>query len=173
MRVSTIGHGARPAAELVATLAGAGVETLVDVRRHPGSRRNPQFARDALASSLACAGIDYAHAPALGGLRSGVAGEERFACLRPAAFASYAAWMSSVEWQEALAAALARPRPCLMCAETSPRRCHRRLIADLLSARGHDVVHLIGPGQAEIHSLSRGAERRDGALFLCGVPVGQ
>jgi uncharacterized protein (DUF488 family) len=39
----TIGRGARPLEELVATLREAGVETLVDVRRFPGSRRNPQF----------------------------------------------------------------------------------------------------------------------------------
>lgn len=168
MRVWTIGHGTRTAAELVATLTPAAVETLVDVRRFPGSRRNPQFDRDAVAAAVGAAGIGYVHAPALGGLRSGVAGEERFDCLRPEAFASYAAWMSSAEWQEALAAAIALPRPCLMCAETSSRRCHRRLIADLLSARGHEVVHLIGPDDARPHRPSIGAELRDGQLYLCG-----
>jgi uncharacterized protein (DUF488 family) len=41
MRVSTIGHGTRTVDELIATLQEARVETLVDVRRFPGSRRNP------------------------------------------------------------------------------------------------------------------------------------
>ena len=41
--VFTIGHGVRALEELVETLQEAGVETLVDVRRFPGSRRNPQF----------------------------------------------------------------------------------------------------------------------------------
>ena len=49
MRVWTIGHGTRTADELVATLHEAGVETLVDVRRFPGSRRNPQLGQAALA----------------------------------------------------------------------------------------------------------------------------
>jgi hypothetical protein len=94
MRVWTIGHGTRSADELVATLEGPGVETLVDVRRFPGSRRNPQFSRAALAAELESAGIAYLHAPHLGGRRSSVPGEDRFACLRVSSFRSYAAWMS-------------------------------------------------------------------------------
>ena len=61
MRVSTIGHGTRTADELVETLHEAGVETLVDVRRFPGSRRNPQFGQAALADKLERAGIAYVH----------------------------------------------------------------------------------------------------------------
>jgi uncharacterized protein (DUF488 family) len=45
VRAWTLGHGTRPAAELVDTLRRAAVETVVDVRRFPGSRRNPQFNR--------------------------------------------------------------------------------------------------------------------------------
>ena len=40
----------RTTEELVATLHEVGVETLVDVRRFPGSRRNPQFNQAALAA---------------------------------------------------------------------------------------------------------------------------
>jgi uncharacterized protein (DUF488 family) len=58
LRVTTIGHGTRPAEELVATLQEAGVRRLVDVRRFPGSRRNPQFARAALAAMLTGEGIE-------------------------------------------------------------------------------------------------------------------
>src|ERR687883_671860 len=67
MLVRTIGHGTRPLEELVATLAEARVETLVDVRRFPGSRRNPQFGREPLEAALAAAGIGYRHAVELGG----------------------------------------------------------------------------------------------------------
>lgn len=77
----TLGHGTRPVGELVETLVEAGVRTLVDVRRFPGSRRNPQFNRGALETSLAQAGLGYMHAVELGGRRSGEAGEERFACI--------------------------------------------------------------------------------------------
>ena len=171
MRVFTIGHGTRPLEELVACLAEAGLETLVDVRRYPGSRRNPQFNQPVLAESLAAAGIAYRHAEELGGRRSGEVGEERFGCIRVPAFRSYAARMAASEWQEALAAALAEPAPCFMCAETLWTKCHRRLIAELLAARGYDVVHLIRPRQHERHRPWDEAEARDGRLYLCGALV--
>ena len=171
MRVFTIGHGTRPAAELVECLSRAGVRTLVDVRRFPGSRRNPQFNRDALAEAVGEAGIGYVHAVELGGRRSGEPGEERFACIRTAAFRSYGARMGSGEWQAALAAALEQPAPCFMCAETLWWRCHRRLIADLLVARDNEVVHLIRPGETQAHELRAEAEARAGRLYLCGELV--
>jgi uncharacterized protein (DUF488 family) len=67
MRVYTIGHGRRPLEELLTTLREAGVETLVDIRRFPGSRRNPQFNGPGLAAALEHAGIAYRHALDLGG----------------------------------------------------------------------------------------------------------
>jgi uncharacterized protein (DUF488 family) len=115
MRVLTIGHGARSTAELLGCLREAGVRTLVDVRRFPGSRRHPQFNRDTL--SAAVAGF--------------------------------------------------------MCAETLWWQCHRRLIAELLDARGHEVVHLLRPGHSDPHRpWSPISETRDSVLYLCGRRVG-
>jgi uncharacterized protein (DUF488 family) len=166
--VFTIGHGARPIDELVACLREARVETLVDVRRFPASRRNPQFAQAPLAEALSAAGVEYRHEVELGGRRSGEPGEERFACIRTPAFRSYAARMATPAWQDALRAALAEPTPCFMCAETVWWRCHRSLIAELLVARGVSVVHLLRPGRRQPHRLSDDADVRDGKLFLCG-----
>lgn len=171
MRVFTVGHGVRPIEELLETLRGAAVETLVDVRRFPSSQRNPQFNQNALADALAAAGIAYRHAAELGGRRSGEPGEERFSCLRTAAFRSYAARMASDAWQQALAEALAEPTPSLMCAETDWRRCHRRLIAELLVARGDTPIHLLGPGRREGHRRYDESDIRDGRLYLCGTIV--
>jgi uncharacterized protein (DUF488 family) len=171
MVVTTIGHGTRPLEELVRTLAEADVATLVDVRRFPGSRRNPQFNQGPLAAALEAAGIAYRHEVELGGRRSGEAGEDRFVCLRVGAFASYAARMGTAAWQEALATALAEPGPCFMCAETLWWRCHRRLIAELLAARGQTVVHLIRPGQRQPHRFYDESEVRAGKLYLCGSLV--
>jgi uncharacterized protein (DUF488 family) len=169
VRVFTIGHGARSAEELVQCLGEAGVATLVDVRRFPGSRRHPQFGQDALAATVREAGLAYVHAEPLGGRRGG---GERFACLRVAGFRGYAEWMGGEEFEQALAAALASPVPCFMCAETLWWRCHRRLIAELLSARGHDVVHLLRPGHSEPHRRWEPvAEWRDGRLYVCGELV--
>ncbi len=171
MRVFTIGHGTRSAGELLACLRAADVGTLVDVRRFPASRRHPQFNRDTLAEALAHAGIAYRHAVELGGRRSGEPGEDRFTCIRTAAFRSYAARMATDEWQAALASALAEERPCLLCAETLWWRCHRRLIAELLVARGHDVVHLVRPHEVEPHRLLDESDVRAGKLYLCGELV--
>ena len=151
-------------------LERAGVQTLVDVRRYPGSRRNPQYNRGVLERVLSESGIAYRHAEALGGRLSGEPGEGRFACVRQPAFRSYAARMGTDEWQEALASALAEPSPCVMCAETPWTMCHRRFIADLLVARGHEALHL-SPDGVEPHHLADEAEVRDGRLYLCGELV--
>lgn len=171
MTVYTIGHGTRPVQELAELLVEAGVETLVDVRRFPGSRRNPQFGQAPLKATLRETGIGYRHAVELGGRLRAEPGESRFGCLRVAAFRSYAARMGTSEWQAALEDALAEPTPCLMCAETDWHRCHRRLIAELLLARGHEVVHLIRPGERQPHALFAESELRHGTLYLCGEQV--
>jgi uncharacterized protein (DUF488 family) len=169
--VHTIGHGTRPQEELLALLQGAGVQTLVDVRRYPGSRRNPQFNRDALEAALAGSGIRYRHAVELGGRLANEPDEARFDCIRVAAFRSYAARMTTAGWREALEGALAEPAPALMCSETPWTKCHRRLIAELLHARGHDVRHLLTFGRTEAHVPWDVAETRDGRLYLCGALV--
>jgi uncharacterized protein (DUF488 family) len=170
-RVWTIGHGRRPVEELLACLEPAGVRTLVDVRRYPASRRNPQFGQAKLAAALGAAGISYRHAVELGGRLSGEPGAERFGCLREPAFRSYAARMGTEGWQVALAEALAEPSPCLMCAETLWWRCHRRLIADLLEARGYEVLHLLRPHEVRRHRLGEEVEAIGGRLHLCGELV--
>jgi uncharacterized protein (DUF488 family) len=171
MIVRTIGHGTRSLDELTAMLLSAAVGTLVDVRRFPGSRRNPQFNQATLGATVEGVGITYRHAAALGGRLADEPGEDRFGCLRVVSFRSYAARMGTDGWQTALTDALAEPDPCFMCSETLWWRCHRRLIAELLHARGHRVVHLLGPGQEQEHTSMAEAETRDGRLFLCGVLV--
>lgn len=147
------------------------MRTLVDVRRFPGSRRHPQFNSTALAATLDQAGVDYRHAVELGGRLSNEPGEERFECLRVAAFRSYAARMGADAWQAALAAALDEQAPCFMCAETLWWRCHRRLIAELLHARGERVVHLLAEGEWQEHAPFQESEAREGRLYLCGELV--
>jgi uncharacterized protein (DUF488 family) len=171
VRVFTIGHGARPAEELITSLRAAGVRTLVDVRRFPSSRRHPQHDGRALAATLSAAGVGYQHEVELGGRRTREPGEERFRCLETPAFRSYAARMARREWQDALARALAAPVPCFMCAETAWWRCHRRLIAELLTAYGHEVVHLLRPHEARPHVPLAEVETRAGKLYLCGELV--
>jgi len=48
----TIGHSTHPFEELLALLDGYGIEAVADVRRFPGLRRQPQFARNAPEQTL-------------------------------------------------------------------------------------------------------------------------
>ena len=66
--------------------------------------------------------------------------------------------MASAVWQQELEEALAEPSPCFMCAETLWWKCHRRLIADLLEARGHEVFHLMRPHEVRRHRHGDEAE---------------
>jgi uncharacterized protein (DUF488 family) len=153
--IYTIGHSTRSAEDLLALVGEAGVQVLVDVRAYPSSRRHPQFNRDALTAWLPSGGIAYVHMPGLGGRRAPVEGSRNGGWREPA-FQGYADHMSSEAFQRALAEleAIARQSPtAIMCAEAVWWRCHRRLIADALVARGWRVEHL-GIGEARaVHEL--------------------
>ena len=139
---------------------------LVDVRRFPGSRHNPQYAADVLPAALAKEGIGYRALPGLGGRRSPSTDSVNTGW-RVAAFRGYADHLASVEYRQARAELMeiARQwRSCVMCAEAVWWRCHRRLIADDLSARGWTVVHLMGHGNAVPHTLQVGAVLIDDVL---------
>jgi uncharacterized protein (DUF488 family) len=154
--IYTVGHSTRTGEELLAILREAGVELLVDVRAFPSSRRHPQFNRDALATWLLAAGVAYRHMPDLGGRRA-PAPDSPNGGWRDTAFQGYADHMRSPEFRRALAdlEAAGREAPTvIMCAEAVWWRCHRRLIADALVARGWGVEHLgIGEGRA-VHELT-------------------
>lgn len=167
-RLFTVGHSSRELSELLGLLTAAGVELLVDVRRFPGSKRYPHFSGDNLAPALADAGIGYEHPAGLGGRRRG-SPDSRNTAWRNAGFRAYADHMASPEFQLALShlEELARRRPAaVMCAEAVPWRCHRRLIADALVARGWEVVHLIGPDRQEVHELHPDAVVEDDGRLI-------
>lgn len=166
-RVVTVGHSTRSLEEFLALLRSSGVAVLVDVRIAPGSRRHPQFGKDALAASLAAAGIRYVHVADLGGRRQGRA-DSRHVGWRNASFRAYADHMESPAFQEAIASVIATARSqtvALMCAEAVPWRCHRQLIADALVAHGLEVVHVIGPGESRPHALTPFARLEDGRII--------
>ncbi len=168
--VWSIGHGTRPAEELLATLRETGIKLLVDVRSAPGSRRHPQFGQAALAASLAEAGIAYVHLRGLGGRRDGAAVSPHVV-LKVEAFRGYADHMESAEFAADYRRldALAREKPtAFMCAETLWWRCHRRMLSDRLTVDGWDVVHLLAPGTSEPHRLWDIARVVDGRIVYDG-----
>jgi hypothetical protein len=66
MRIWTIGHSTRGIDEFISLLKENQIKLLVDVRAFPGSKRYPQFNKDALADSLKAHGIRYEYFPELG-----------------------------------------------------------------------------------------------------------
>jgi uncharacterized protein (DUF488 family) len=146
------------------------VRLLVDVRRYPGSRRHPQFAREALSRALAEAGIAYRHEPDLGGHRRPRADSPNTAW-RNEAFRGYADHLASPEFAQALERLLEAPeRTAILCAEAVPWRCHRQLIADALVARGVEVRHILGPGRVQAHALHAEARVEQGRVTYPGPP---
>jgi uncharacterized protein (DUF488 family) len=162
--IYTVGHSTHPIEDFLSLLTGAGVEAIADVRRFPGSRRHPQFAADALADSLRSEGIDYeSFREQLGGRRSrkdiegtGVTAPDNSAW-RNASFRAYADYMATPAFAAGLERleALGRERvAAFMCAEAHPSRCHRRLVADALLARGWRVAHILTGGRLEEHAFT-------------------
>ena len=135
------------------------------MRRFPGSRRNPQFGAGALERSLREEGIAYASfREELGGRRSkkdlaagGGAAPPDNSAWRSASFRAYADYMSTPLFAaglERLEETARRRRSAVMCAEAHPSRCHRRLIADALLARGWRVLHLLPDGRLQEHAFT-------------------
>jgi uncharacterized protein (DUF488 family) len=164
--VFTIGHGTRALDDFVSVLTTAAVDRLVDVRRYPGSKRNPQFSRPSLEAGLSGAGVVYDfRGDELGGRRPEAIRESRHPAWRVAAFRNYADYMDTDEFETAMddleSDVRSGSRLCLMCAETLWWRCHRRLIADALVMRGYSVVHLIDRDHEQQHRLHESARPDD------------
>lgn len=169
-----MGHGTLAATELARLLRGAGVEMVVDVRTAPGSRRHPQFARDALADWLPEAGIAYRWLSDLGGFRKPLARSSNPALQNPS-FRGYADYMATPPFQQALAELLGlsgEAAVSVMCAEALWWRCHRRLIADaVVLEAGGTVEHLRHDGRLEAHRLTQGVRAGEAGLPVYDVGV--
>ena len=153
----TFGHGTASPDEIVALLRNAGVEQVVDVRRFPGSRRDPGLGKDAMTTWLPEAGIDYLWEPRLGGRRRIPAGQDDRVdgWWRVAAFRAYAAHMRTDEFRDGLDVLMERmdrAQTAVMCSESLWWRCHRRLVSDaVLLLHGRPVNHLGHDGRLTEH----------------------
>jgi uncharacterized protein (DUF488 family) len=170
--IYTIGHGARDVETFLDLLEGAGIRRLVDVRTAPGSRKHPQFGKDALAASLEGRGMAYVWRREMGGWRK-ARPDSRHRAMRSAGFRGYADHMESAEFGEArrwLLDTAAGTPTSVMCAESLWWRCHRRLLADALVAAGGRVVHIMEGGRLDEHRLHPAA-RVEGDLPVYDVDV--
>jgi uncharacterized protein (DUF488 family) len=167
----TVGHSTRALSELIETLQAHSVQTLVDIRAFPMSRRLPQFNREALEKSLPEAGIRYVWMPALGGYRKKIREDSPHIALRNDSFRNYADYMLTGEFQSAMAELVAlaeSSRTAYMCAERVYFRCHRMLVSDWLVAHGHEVMHIDGIGPAKPHRLTTEARMVKGEVIYRG-----
>jgi uncharacterized protein (DUF488 family) len=150
--IFTVGHSTHSLDAFVALLRRHRVELVADVRAFPHSRRHPWFDAESLVAELPVA---YRHFRALGGRRrprvdSPNGGWE------VVAFRGYADHALTPEFASALdeLTALARGTPAaIMCAEGLWWHCHRRLIADRLTAMGWTVHHIEPGGGLAEHAL--------------------
>lgn len=167
----TIGHSTRTLDELFAALKAHEIETLVDIRAFPMSRRLPQFNRESLEKSLPATGIRYIWMKALGGYRKKVLAESPNIALRNQSFRNYADYMLTPEFEQAMAELInlaENSRTAYMCAERVYFRCHRMLVSDWLVAHGHEVLHIDAEGPVKPHRLTVEGRVIDGKLVYRG-----
>ena len=166
LSVWTVGHSTRSSDAFRWLLTLHSIELVVDVRRFPGSRRLPYFAADPLARDLAAVGILYCWIPELGGRRRPNPASINQAW-HHSAFRAYADHIATEEFAAGLNELLMLAsglRTAIMCAELLWWRCHRRIIADVLTALDVRVLHLRDERPGELHCLGPPARLVAGTL---------
>src|ERR1700693_975421 len=155
LTVFTIGPSTRTWKEFLDLLRAHGIERVVDVRSIPRSRHNPQFNRETLSAKLRGARISYVHLRRLGGLRHARRDSPNMGW-RNASFRGFADYMQTSEFEAGLHRLMklaGQKRSAIMCAEAVPWRCHRSLIADVLTVRGIQVNDIMSMKRSHIHSI--------------------
>ena len=167
--IFTVGHSTRSIAEFVHLLRAGAVDLVVDVRTVPRSRHNPQYNEDILGDELGLYQIAYTRIGGLGGLkgRSSDVPPDVNGFWENQSFHNYADYALSGQFAAALAQLLELSlthRSAIMCAEAVWWRCHRRVIADYLIARGRDVRHLMAKDRIETARMTPGAHVQAGTI---------
>ena len=117
----TIGHSTRNIDHFISLVEENGIKLVVDVRSLPGSKRYPQFNKEALADSLGQHGIRYEHFADLGGRRK-PKHTSRNTAWRNASFRGYADYMETEEFRKGVERLIDLAKDVgstsIMCAET-------------------------------------------------------
>lgn len=164
----TIGHSTRTLDEFISVLKTHKIETLVDIRTFPMSRRLPHFNRESLEKALPAAGIRYVWIKSLGGYRKKIRDDSPNTALRHRSFRNYADHMLTPEFEHAiheLVRLAETSRTAYMCAERVWFHCHRMLVSDWLVAHGHTVLHIDGEAPPKPHKLTAEARLVDNQLL--------
>lgn len=166
----TIGHSSRSLEGFVELLREPHIERVVDIRKIPRSRYNPQFNKDTLPGALIAFSMSYEHEAALGGLRGKARSLPRDVngFWTNESFHNYADYALSEQFHagfEHLLGEGRKHRCTIMCSEAVWWRCHRRIVTDYLIANGETVFHIMGKGRLVLARLTSGAIiRPDGVI---------
>lgn len=158
--VWTIGHSTRTLEELIEMLRSFKIELVADIRSYPGSRRYPQFNKEALEVSLPENNIQYVHIKKLGGRRK-VNPESKNTSWRHVAFRGYADYMETEDFKEGikeLEKIALEQRTAFMCSEAVWWRCHRSMVSDYLKVHGWKVMHIMAVNKEDEHPYTAPAK---------------
>ena len=164
--ICTIGHSTRSFEEFLTMLQSFNIELIADVRSFPGSRKFPQFNKEALEISLPQNNIKYVHIKNLGGRRKANPNSKNTAW-RHVAFRSYADYMETDSFKDGideLEKLAIKQRVAYMCSEAVWWRCHRSMVSDYLKLRGWTVLHIMGVGKETEHPYTAPAKIVNGEL---------
>ncbi|WP_275295399.1 DUF488 domain-containing protein [Amycolatopsis sp. La24] len=132
-----VGYEGRDLGEFVDSLTAAGVQTLVDVRFTPISRKRG-FSKTALRTALAEAGIAYEHHRELGNAKENRAGFAGDAEELAAARQRYADAIDTSEARAVLDDLARRAKTgalAVLCFEADQSRCHRDVVLAEIARR--------------------------------------
>ena len=141
MEIFTIGHSTLSLRGFIDLLIKYNIETIVDVRRFPTSKKSPHFKREILKQELEKHKISYIWlGKKLGGFRKG----------------GYRNYIETEDFKSGIKELLEnlKGRTVIMCAEKLWFKCHRRFIADELVKRGIKVIHIIDEKRTYEHRKS-------------------
>jgi uncharacterized protein (DUF488 family) len=162
----TIGHSTHSFEEFLAMLHSFNIEMVADIRSYPGSRKFPQFNKNALEIFLPQNNIQYIHLKDLGGRRK-VNPDSRNTSWRHMAFRGYADYMETVAFKDGikyLEKIAEKQRTAYMCSEAVWWRCHRSMVSDYLKVRHWTVMHIMGIGKEQEHPYTAPARIVNGEL---------
>lgn len=162
----TIGHSTHTLAAFLAMLESFKIEIVADIRSFPGSRKFPQFNKEALEISLPQNNFKYVHLKKLGGRRKLNPHSKNLVWRHPA-FRSYADYMETDAFKEGiqeLEAIALNKRTVYMCSEAVWWRCHRSMVSDYLKVSGWNVLHIMGENKATEHPFTKPANVINGVL---------
>jgi uncharacterized protein (DUF488 family) len=134
MKLFTVGYEGLEIEGVLSLLSNLGIETLVDVRELPLSRKRG-FSKNALAERLALSGIGYLHMRELGCPRAirNRYREDRDWSRYTNDFLNYLTTQSSAVSE--LSERVQRSNCALLCFEADHRMCHRSMVANAV----HDL----------------------------------